>query len=92
MMKKTVCDSRQDCVGCSVPLCEAQWCDRERKTTCALRKFYLLEVKRLRGNRDMVARFLGAESASKYAKRYFYWGNYKHGSRSRRMYVYGKTG
>jgi len=68
----------QDSVGCSVPHCEATWCDRERKATCALRKYYIYEVARLRKNRDAIAKYNGAAAAERYASRTFFWGRYKH--------------
>jgi len=93
--KQSKGDKLQDSVGCSVPHCEATWCDRERKATCALRKYYIHEVVRLRQNRDAIAKYNGAATAERYASRTFYWGRYKHNAvengqpaMKRRCYVF----
>lgn len=35
-------------VGCMVPFCTAEFCDRKRKSFCALRKYFLIQQKALR--------------------------------------------
>ena len=35
-------------VSCLVPLCVADWCNAERKKTCALRRYFLCFQKELR--------------------------------------------
>ncbi len=38
----------QDSVGCGVPRCDEKICNRTRKGICALRRYYLLNVVRIR--------------------------------------------
>lgn len=64
---------RQREVGCSVPHCEADWCDRERKKGCALRKYYLYEVVDHKARMNKLLIDAGVESASSYQKKHFFW-------------------
>lgn len=47
----------QKTVGCSVPFCEERHCNRQYKRFCALRRYFLMEVVRLRTYNNSVYYF-----------------------------------
>lgn len=60
-------------VGCCVPHCEQNHCDRKFKRLCALRKYFLLEVKRIRKTTQICYDIMGAEWVKAYIEQVYYW-------------------
>ncbi|HOD52927.1 MAG TPA: hypothetical protein PKJ08_00230 [Candidatus Cloacimonadota bacterium] len=63
----------QKMVGCCVPWCEEPRCDRKLKKKCALRKYFLLEVKRIRANVQICVDIMGLEWAKAFAEQECFW-------------------
>jgi hypothetical protein len=64
---------RQREVACSVPHCEAEYCNRTRKKQCALRKYFILEVIKHRKNQQLIINNYGKEYAKEYTNKKFFW-------------------
>lgn len=60
-------------VGCSVPFCEENYCNRKFKKRCALRKYFLYEVVNIRKQVSCIISCIGLYRSEPFIKQAYFW-------------------
>ncbi len=60
-------------VGCMVPLCEQKICNRKMKGSCALRKYFLMDIKEKKQRLALIRDLLDAAELIEWKKSIYFW-------------------